>query len=448
MPDRSLLTILGAVTVVSLASLSPACSSSESGGSSSSGAGASGASSGTGGAGANQGGSGTGGGLFNTGGNTGTGGQESCAQNSAEATLVNRPVDIIIAIDNSGSMSAEIEEVEYQINANFAAIINNANPPIDYRVIMVSGFGASSGNRICVAEPLGGIPDVNPADGHCDTIPGQPVNTASFFHHSVTVSSHNALCRLLENYATADQYNLQPNGYQDVLRPDSFKFFAVITDDGVSCSFDGSSYNDGNNVASGQAAGQLWDTNLLALSPDNFGTVDERNYSFWSIIALAPYNVVDPVNKPYGDPHPPDELLAPIITAECSPSSVDPGTGYQQLSIMTGGYRYPTCGLDYTDIFTLMAQGVIEGAQVACEFLIPDPPSGETLDLTTVEVQYSSGGTPITKYAQVASLAECNASSFYIEGDLIKLCPEVCSAVQADENAEIGILFGCELSVE
>ncbi len=438
-----LITIIGAATVASLTVVVPACSSSESNDASSSGQGAASSSSGAGGA--NQ--AGSGGVLFNNGGGGGDGGDDSCAQSSSEATLINRPVDIVFVIDNSGSMSAEIAEVEKQINLNFANIINAANPPIDYRVIMVSGFGSSSSNRICVAQPLGGIPDAN-SDGHCDSVPSQPVNTANFFHHSESVSSHNSLCELLEQLTTADDYGLQPNGYQDVLRLEAFKFFAVITDDGVSCSYGGNSFNDGNNVSGGQTAGQNWDTALLNFSAAHFGTAEERNYSFWSIIALAPFNP-DPNNgKPYGDPHPPDDQIAPIITAECTPSAVDPGTGYQQLSIMTGGYRYPTCGLDYTDIFTLMAHGVIEGAQVACEFEIPDPPPGETLDLETVQVEYSSGDTVVTTFSQVASLAECTATSFYIEGNLIKLCPEACDTVQQDEDAKINILFGCELVVD
>jgi len=51
----------------------------------------------------------------------------------------------------------------------------------------------------------------------------------------------------------------------------------------------------------------------------------------------------------------------------------------------------------------------------------------------------------VATFSQVPSLAECNATSFYIEGDLIILCPEACDTVQQDEEAKINILFGCEL---
>jgi hypothetical protein len=393
----------------------------------------------SGGAGTSQGGST---GTFSGTGGMNTGGDEGCVAESAEATFVNKPVDVIIVIDNSGSMSAEIQEVEKQINKNFAAIIDNAVPPIDYRVIMVSRFGNYSNNRICVAAPLGGIPD-NDMDGHCDSIPAQPVNTAKFFHHSVGIGSHDALCKLLAQHDVADEFGLQPDGYKAVLRDDAFKFFLVITDDGVSCSFGGTGYNDSNNVSGGQTAGTNWDASLLALNPAAFGTDTDRNYSFWSIIATAPY--LPTAMKPYGDPHPPDETLAPITTALCTPSAVDPGTGYQQLSIMTGGYRYPTCGLDYTDIFTLMAQGVIAGAQTPCSFDIPEPPPGETLDLDTVLVKYSSKGTLVKTLSQVPGEADCDDGSFYIAGDQIHLCPEVCVASQSDPDSKIDLVYGCKV---
>ncbi len=387
----------------------------------------------------------SGGDIFSTGGGN-QGGEAPCAQQSEEATLVSQPVDIVFIIDNSGSMAAEIEEVEEQINANFATIIDAAMPAVDYRVIMLSDFGASSSRRICVAAPLGGIPDAD-MDGHCDTIPSQPVNTAKFFHHSVNIGSHDALCKFINNFATADEYNLQPSGFGSVLRDNAFKFIVVITDDGVSCSTGSATYTDSNQVAQGDTVAQQWDSAVLALSPVHFGAdTMNRRYSFWSIVALAPYMPTG--MKPYGDPHPPDATVAPSITGECTPGAEDPGTGYQSLSIMTGGYRYPTCGLDYTDIFTLMAQGVIAGAQVPCEFDIPDPGMGQTIDLDTIEVKYSSMGTPVGTFTQVPTSADCTPTSFYIDMNKIVLCPDACTTVQTDPDAKIDIAYGCEIDIQ
>jgi hypothetical protein len=421
-----------------VAALAAGCSDDVATGGGGSGAGSSGGASAGGG---NQGGASSQGGGFQSGGG-GAGGEAACVQDSSDATLVNQPVDIVFVIDNSGSMTAEIEEVEEQINSNFAAIIDSAVPAIDYRVIMVSAFGDSADQRICVAAPLGGIPD-DDADGHCDNIPGAPVNTANFFHHGAEISSHDALCELLDQLTTADPDGLQPTGYEAVLRPEAFKFFAVITDDNVSC--DG--FDDQDSAAGGQTVADAWDAAMQAAFPAQFGAdAATRRYSFWSIVAMAPY--MPSGADPYGSPHPPDAALAPIVTDECTPSAVNPGTGYQALSILSGGYRFPTCGLDYTDIFTLMAQGVIEGAAAACEFEIPDPPPGEMLDLETVQVRYTSGEGAITTFEQVPTLADCTPEAFYIDADMIELCPETCALVQGDEGAEIDVLYGCAIVVE
>ncbi|MCA9601892.1 MAG: hypothetical protein R3A78_11685 [Polyangiales bacterium] len=367
----------------------------------------------------------------------------TCAQQMGMATIEHKAVDIIVVIDNSGSMSAEISEVEVQINKAFADILDNANPPIDYRVIMLSRFGNYGSERICVAKPLGGIDDLN-ADGHCDTVPSMPVNTAKFFHHSQTIGSNDAFCRLLDSYNKADAFNLQPNGYKDVLRPDAFKFILVITDDRVNCGFGGNTYSDLDTVVGGTNVAASFDTALRALSPSDFGVdAEHRNYSFWSIVAQAPY--MSTGMGDYGLPVPPSEAST---TDVCTPDAQQSGTGYQALSMLTGGYRFPSCGLAYSPIFSLMAQGVIEVAQVGCDFAVPDPPDGEHLDLSTVQVKYSSGDTLIGKYNQVANEAACTPEAFYIENETtIKLCPDLCNVVQADENANVNVLFGCAIKL-
>jgi hypothetical protein len=400
--------------------------------------------SGTGGA-SGAGGSGASTGTFGSGG-AGSGGAPSCAQTTSEATLVSKPVDIVFVIDNSGSMTDEISEVEAQVNKTFASIIDAAVPAVDYRVILVSEHGPSAGAQsICISEPLSGVPDID-ADGHCDTIPNQPVNGPKFFHHSVPVGSKDSLCKLITGFSTPDQFNLNPTGYRERLRPEAFKFFVVITDDGVNTNCNGFDFDDGNNPTNAVTAAENFDAALFALSPADFGSdAASRNYRFWSIISQAPYN--PSAQKPYGDPAPPDAALAPVTASECTPDAANPGTGYQALSILTGGYRYPTCGLEYTDIFTLMAYGVIDGAKVDCEFPIPEPPMGETLDLATVQVKYSSDGMPVATFNQVATASLCTPESFYIDGETIKLCPDACGVVQADENAKVDIAYGCEIVV-
>lgn len=353
----------------------------------------------------------------------------ACESQSAEATLVKKPVDIIFVIDNSGSMGGEIEAVQNNININFASIIGNSG--IDYRVIMLARHGSLSSESVCIEAPLSGIPA-----GGCTSPPGQPANTANFFHYSEEIASWDSLCKILETFNAPDDFGLAPSGWSQWLRPDSFKMFVEITDDDVNCSYGGQTFDDGNTEAGGHQVAQDFDTALRTLSPENFGAVGaERNYRWYSIVGMAE-------NSPNTDPWP---FSDPINTGQCSPGSAGRGTGYQGLSILTEALRYPSCeNASFDSIFLAIADGVIAGSKVACEFDIPDPPEGETIDLETVVVSYTPGtGGAEQRYKQVPDAASCTADSFYIEGDRIFLCPDTCTLVQADDAAKVGILFGC-----
>jgi hypothetical protein len=359
----------------------------------------------------------------------------ACVALESTATLKKKPVDIIIAIDNSGSMSGEIKEVQNQINQNFADIIEASG--IDFQVIMVTRHGnVDSGNEsVCISGPLSGTT--------CSPVPTQPAETTRFHHINVEISSYNALCRLIKMYNSPDNeydnYTLHPQGYGPLLRPDALKTFMVITDDRVDNGQQNGCtspiFDDQNSIQGGQTAATQWENALLALSPTQFGTKSNRNYIFHSIVALAPFDANDLTKA-----HPPS---APVITAKCTPGSQNPGTGYQSLSKLTGGLRYPTCGLDYSTIFNQIAQGVIQGAKVECDFPIPDPPMGQTIDPNTIQLQYTPGGGAPTIYSQVTTANDCTPQSFYITNNTVHLCPAVCTAVQADNAAKIDILFGC-----
>ena len=357
-------------------------------------------------------------------------GDPGCAAEEATATAVQRPVDIIFVIDNSGSMSGEISEVEKQINTNFASIIEASK--IDYRVIMVTKHGLNSNQDVCISAPLSG--------GACAPVPAQPMENARFFHHSQNIESHDSLCFLLKKFGEKDDFNKHPTGYGSLLRKDAFKTFVVITDDGVSCSVNvngsNKTFNDQDTVAAGPGAADAWDAELLKLSPEQFGTAQKRNYVFHSIIGIADF---DSANKAL--PHQP---TAPLTASKCTTGSVAPGTGYQALSTKTGGLRYPTCDLNYTTVFQAMAQGVIDGARVACEYGMPAAPPGEQIDPSTAVARYTSGAGATRDFGQVASADQCAPDKFYIEGDRIKLCPATCDAVQADTKANVKLLFGCK----
>jgi len=356
----------------------------------------------------------------------------ACGTQKASAELTTKPVDIMILIDNSGSMSAEIKGVESNINKNFADIIGASG--LDYRVIMVSAYGKNSAYKVCIEAPLGGIPQ-----GGCVNPPAQPVNNpGKFYHYSIVLNSVNAACKALSTFngVEKDLYNFAPMGYQTWLRPDSLKVFLVITDDRMNCSFENKSYNDLNTVAGAPVAAAAVDAAMFAKSPLHFGAgPEQRNYLWYSIVGMA-------YNNPPGVPYTPK---SPLITATC-PGGVNGGLGYQALSNLTGAWRAPICDTTkYNEIFEGIAKNVIAEAKIACDFAIPEPPEGKKLNPESILFNVTPEGAqqPIV-YQQVPSVDMCAPMSFYVDGDKVILCPEACAALQSDKEAEIEVEFTCE----
>src|SRR4029079_11533805 len=90
--------------------------------------------------------------------------------------------------------------------------------------------------------------------------------------------------------------------------------------------------DDNDKETDGIAAAATFDAELLALDPAQFGDANKRNYVWHSIVGLTENN---PPTAAYG----PND---PMVNTYCS-GAVAPGNGYQALSILTGGLRYPVC---------------------------------------------------------------------------------------------------------
>lgn len=395
----------------------------------------------------------------------------ACEQVTGKGTLVKKPMDIIVSIDNSGSMAGEIQAVIDNINTDFAGII--AASGIDYRVIMVSRYGrvnqavGPSNYSVCVGPPLG--------NAACPNSPTPPlVNTERFFHHSTDIGSNNMWCRLLTSFTSADEYpdqrngwmDLAPNGWQDWLRADSFKVFIGITDDrpdtdpdgddedGQNCRDTAGGINDPGGLDDNLSGAQTFDRALRQLAPTQFGAYNamspdaDRNYRWYSIVGMDP-KAAPNQTVPY-------EPTEPVITGICNgpnnmstdDDGVAAGIGYQELSRMTGGLRYSNClNDDFDAIFNAIAEGVIEGSRTSCEYDVPVP-TGGIVDYDQTEVAYLPAGdeNAAIDLTRAATEMDCtNAPGFYFNQDFSKifLCPNTCVTVQQDDMAEVELDFGC-----
>jgi hypothetical protein len=92
----------------------------------------------------------------------------------------------------------------------------------------------------------------------------------------------------------------------------------------------------------------------------------------------------------------------------------------------------------------------IRAAALPCELLIPEPPTGESLDKDKVAVRWTPGmgvGMEV-EIPKAEDVADCGATpGWYYDNNSdpgkIVLCPASCAAVQDDRRAKINILFGC-----
>ncbi|HEY0469963.1 MAG TPA: hypothetical protein VGC79_37510, partial [Polyangiaceae bacterium] len=339
---------------------------------------------------------------------------------SAAATLIEQPVDIILVLDNSGSMEDELDSVERNINLNFANILQQSG--VDYRLILISrqrkaerSASEEASTSICVSSPLSALATC-PAS--------KPVNSERFFQYSIKIESENSFDRILSTYNAKDTFELTKVGWSEWLRPGAKKVFLELTDDNAKLSVD------------------TFVQKLTALVPANFGTLSKPEFVFHSIIGIEQ-------KSPESEPYQPHE---PIQMATCSGNGdtvANAGASYQELSRRTGGLRFPICAFSsYDTVFRTIASDVVSGSRLACDFDIPTLSAGQTLDLSKVAVAYIPGGTTMpSKFGQAQTLADCQADAFYIENNHIFLCPETCRAVEADRAAQVEVLFTCESTI-
>jgi hypothetical protein len=334
----------------------------------------------------------------------------ACVGTTAEANVgTPRPVDIILAIDSSGSMSGEIAAVEQTIDVDFASIIGASN--IDYRIILVADYPPGQKNTICIGEPLS-------TDDCVEPLPDEPgTNYPSFFHYDTLVDSHDAFEVLLATYIDADPHGHMPQGWGAVLRESAIKQFLLISDDDPDMDHD------------------VFDAALLTLAPEHFGSADARNYTWHSIIGMVEN---DPASAPW---LPTDG----VQDNECDPGSQSSATEYQELSILTGGLRFPLCDNDnFNVVFQEIAQGVIDAVALPCNLEAPSAPAGETLDFRGVVVVYTPGGGGAdVSLTRVDDAGACVADAFYLDGSTIVLCPSTCEEVSGDSSGELALHIAC-----
>ncbi len=312
-----------------------------------------------------------------------------CAAISDTAEVGIQPADILVVVDNSGSMTMEAAFVQANMNT-FSSQIFLAN--IDAHVVLISssdqGFGDAG---VCLPPPLG--------SGSCPNDSNPP----TYLHIDDEVGSSNSLQKILEHSAT----------WLPQFRPTASKHIIVVSDDDSSIS------------------AVDFDTMFRAIDPSL------ENYVFHAIVA----------------PDDPDPLDCALPGAQCCegliPISADIGQVYIDLINQTGGVFGDLCSQNFAPVFDQVSMQVVSGATLACEYQIPPPPDGEEFNPDQVNVEFEDGAGGVLQVGYVDSPADCAGvdDGWYYDDPLaptsIIVCPQTCAQIQSFSGASVSIQFGC-----
>jgi hypothetical protein len=353
-------------------------------------------------------------------GGSGEGGSATCTGVTAAATVETLPVDIIWMVDNSNSMQPAIAEVKAGLN-DFAALISASN--LDYKVILLSLRGTSD-LSICIPPPLAG-------DDACG-------NGPRFFHSSVDVLSTQPLEQFLGTLGQTDGYmEGQPRGgepWADELRPEATKTIVVVTDDNSRLSA-----SDFQNFPGGQNP-----FNSLTLPPGILHP--SYNGLFDSFVFSGIYG--------WDNPNDPSVICQyPDMTSP--PAS---GTTYTTLVQQTNGVRAKICdgSAAWGPFFAAVADTVVQTSKIDCVLAIPDPPQGQDLDYTKVNVELVSGNSTEV-VPNVGDQSGCgNGEGWYYDDPAapmnVVLCPATCEHAQQltlpNQPGSVEVRFGCATIVQ
>jgi hypothetical protein len=341
---------------------------------------------------------------------------QTCVSTSAQA--IKPPIDLVISVDQSGSMNDDIANVKANVN-KLAEFLKGTK--LDFRVLMIASHGGpmhtstyGKAYEVCVPPPLGGP--------KC----GDP-NPPLFRQINRNVQSLDTLKIILHTFDAADA----KLAWKTDLRKDALKVFVPITDDdsrdysqfsNTKCS--PTDYADLGKYACNPGA-RAFDAALLGKAGGQFGTAASRNYVFYPIVGAAAF---------------PSEKT-------CGANAVNNGQAYLDLAKLTKGRWFPICLKDFAPVFDQIAKDV--ASRVACELSIPPSPTG-SIDHEKVNVSWTPGAGGRQKIAQDASKpCEGGANGWQYDAGKTKvlLCGKACADVRADAAARVDVEFGCRTEI-
>lgn len=328
---------------------------------------------------------------------------DECVTTKAAAPPASTPkVDIIWVVDTSQSMFDEQQRIAQNMAA-FANAITMAN--IDVNIVMLSQAPSLTGE---IGIPLPGIC----ADLPPDPLTGTPLAGDPRYHFVQTyVDSKEPLNIAVSAY----------DRYAAFLRPGSTVHLITVSDD-----------EPNYRGASADARATQFEMDLRARlgRPFKQHTISSPGPSACTSTACVP------------DPN--LGIACFFIALSCDARA--PGLTYYALAERTQGVTASICDADWSATFRNFQENIIESAPLPCDYTIPPPPSGESLDANKVNVSFTAAAGGEETFPRVDSPAACGANAaWYYDNPAspskVIMCPSACTKIATGGSMDIA--FGC-----
>lgn len=328
----------------------------------------------------------------------GTGGSaapigDECVAAGAEAEVGRQGADIVWIVDNSCSMAVEAVAVQTNMNRFAMSLVEEG---IDVNLVLISSANTSyQMNSACPPDDfvcalgmlIGSFVDF----GVCIGAPfgsgmcPDDSKPPNFLHLAVPVGSTNGLQLALDLYPM----------YSHMMRPNTSKHFAIVTDD------------DSDVSAAAFAEG------VAALDPTLFA--EWRYHGIFSF-------------------------------SDC-PDAAAVSTVHQELVQQTGGVAGDLCTQNFDPVFDELAMDVVTNAEIACDWPIPAPPAGQTLDRNKINVNFTQPDGTVVALGRIPEGQTCDGrEGWYYDDDAapttVISCPASCDRFKAS-GGKVDVLFGC-----
>jgi hypothetical protein len=123
------------------------------------------------------------------------------------------------------------------------------------------------------------------------------------------------------------------------------------------------------------------------------------------------------------------------------------GNVYKELVMQTGGVAGDLCLQQFDPVFDQLAMDVAGKAEIACDWTIPPPPPGESLDPGKVNVRFTQPDGTVVQLLKIPVGEECmDREGWHYDDDAnptkVVSCEASCKKFRAG-GGKVDVLFGC-----